>query len=428
MRAGSSAGARNGRAGNTQNEVGIGREREPDGALARRADPVEVAVPVQHVRDDLEVDVGRPVTVAGRRADRADALSARDRRPGRKRPDRVGRQVAVERVEAGSVLGRVLEDHRRPVVEPHGVVPDGVNASRKWREDRGAGLHEDVDGDVHGAALGVLAGGAGEGIAAVDEAGLVVAADPDVRAPLAHSREEAGRHRRGREGLLRGPELRACNREVEDEGLREVRGDDGRHLLPVPGEPRLDRGRPGAGDLPAGVPERVMRESGMHVAHARERLPGRRLADQEVRVVGRGGAAVRGQADAGAEAERGERPEDLDLRRRKGPGRVVAGGDPLGGREGVRLAEDRVGDRDRELADGPGLDHVAEIEDPGDRALGRGGRGRADEQVVVVAVVVDHTAGKLRQPRPNGRFEETPRSRRRARGGPDRRSLPRGGR
>ena len=44
---------------------------------------------------------------------------------------------------------------------------------------------------------------------------------------------------------------------------------------------------------------------------------------------------------------------------------------------------------------------------PGDRALGRGGRGRADEQVVVVGVVVDHAPGKLRQPRPNGRFEET---------------------
>ena len=126
------------RAGNAQDEVGIGREREPDRALARRADPVEVAVPVQHVRDDLEVDVGRPVAVAGRRADRADALSARDRRPGRQRPDRVGRQVAVERVEAGSVLGRVLQDHRRPVVEPRGVVADGVNASRQAARRRGS--------------------------------------------------------------------------------------------------------------------------------------------------------------------------------------------------------------------------------------------------------------------------------------------------
>ena len=211
---------------------------------------------------------------------------------------------------------------------------------------------------------GCSPGGAGEGVAAVDEAGLVVAADPDAVPRLAHPREEARRHRRGRRVSSGVSELRARDREVEDDGLREVRGDDGRRSPPrCPASHASIAGVRGQGTCPQAFAERVVRESGMHVAHARERLPGRRLADQEVRVVGLGGAAVRRQADAGAETERGERPEDLDLRRRKGPGRVVAGGDALGGRERVGLAEDRVGDRDRELADGPGLDHVAEVEE-----------------------------------------------------------------
>ena len=139
-----------------QQRARVRRERPPDLSLARRADAVELAVPVQHVRHDLEVDVRRPVAVSGRRADRAHALPPRDLLARRQRLEAVGGQVAVQRVEAGRALRRMLEDDGRSVVVARGVVMDGVHPAGQRSVHGRAGLHEDVQSDVHGAALRVL--------------------------------------------------------------------------------------------------------------------------------------------------------------------------------------------------------------------------------------------------------------------------------
>ncbi len=411
------------RPGKAEDEVGIGREREPDGAFARCADAVEIAVAVEHVRHDLKVDVGRPVPVAGRRADRADALAAGHGRARSEPRQRVRRQVPVESVEARRAFRRVLEDHGRPVVEARGIVAQRVDAARQRREDGRSGRHEDVDRDVHGATFGVLARRAGEGVSAVHQARLVVASDPDLRARLAHPCEEAWRHRGGRQRFFRRAELGARNREVEHDGLREVRTPDDRmHLPAVRRQPRLDRGRLGAGNEAAGVSEHVLREARVHLAHLRERFPRRCLADEEILVVWLGRAAVGREADARAEPKRRQRPQRLELRIGERPRRVIAGGHTLGRRQRVGLAERGVGGGDRQLADRPGLDHVPEIEDPGDRPVAGRSRRGADEEVVVVGVVVDDAAGKAPQHRTEVRLGEAGEVRDQSRGAPGPRS------
>ena len=389
---------------------------------------MELAVPVQHVGHDLEVDVRRPVAVSRRRPDRADALPAGDLLTRRQRLETVGSQVAVQRVEAGSALGRVLEDDGRAVVVARGVVVDGVHAAGQRSVHGRAGLHEDVQGDVHGAALGVLGGHrarrGGERVAAVDEPRFVVAADPDVGPRLAHLRKEPGRHGRGVEGLGGSPELRAGDRQVEDDRPAEVGRDDRREFSAVLSEPGLDRGRLRAGRAAAGISQSGSGETRMDLGHAAEGFPGRGFAHEQVGVVGLGRAAVRGKTDARAEAHRSQDPDGIQLRLRERALRVVAGHDALRRHEGLGLAEDAVGHGDRELADRPRLDHVAEIEKPRDRAvLGPLGR-RTDEDVVVVGVVVDDAPRELREAGARPPTCRAPRTARRARGGRDPRSRP----
>ena len=165
----------------------------------------------------------------------------------------------------------------------------------------------------------------------------------------------------------------ASDGEVEDDRLREVRVDDRADPVAVGAQPGLDRGRLRAGDEAAGVAQPVVRQARRDRAHRLERLPGGCFADEEVVVVRLRGAAVRRETDARAQADGREDPERLDLGLGERALGVVAGRDRGRGRDRVGLPEERVGDGDGGLGDGPAFDHVAEVEEPGDGpSFGRG--------------------------------------------------------
>jgi hypothetical protein len=85
--------------GHARNQVGVGRERQPDVALGSARDPGEVAIEAEQVGDDLQVQVRRPPAVLEGLAEGANALTGRDGLPRAEICNRRGGEVAVERVE-----------------------------------------------------------------------------------------------------------------------------------------------------------------------------------------------------------------------------------------------------------------------------------------------------------------------------------------
>ena len=393
----SSAGARNGQPGTPQDEVGVrARARATTARSLAAPTPGKSPSRSEHVRDDLEVDVGRPVAVAGRRADRADALAARDRRPGRQRP----------RSSRASGGRRACRSGARPRARARGSPSARSRTARRCRGRRervpASGAKTGEPGSMKMSTAmctvrrsGCSPRGAGEGVAAVDEAGLVVAADPDVRAPLAHRVEEPGRHRRVSRGSPPGVRNSGlADREVEDDGLREVRGDDGRRS--PPGARRATpRSRASAGrGPPAGV--RGARSARSAGCTSRMRASASQAGASLTRRYALSGSAVRRCAERQTLVQRriaASVQSDLELRRPKAGGprrsRRRRARRPRGGPPGRRPRR-RSRPRARTTV------HVSTMSpksrSPGDRALGRRGRRRADEHVVVVAVVVDDAA------------------------------------
>ena len=124
--------------GDAQDEIGVGAERGPRLARAGRRDARKLAVAVEHVRDDLEVNVRRPVAVARRGAHGSDPRALRDGSPRGNAVDGFRREVTVQRVEHRRARRRVLQDDGRTVVEPRGVVARGVDASFERAHRRGS--------------------------------------------------------------------------------------------------------------------------------------------------------------------------------------------------------------------------------------------------------------------------------------------------
>ena len=131
--------------GNAQDQVGIGREGLPDLALRGAGHAGEVAAQVEQVEDDLEVHVGRPVAVRGRRPHPADLLAGVHALAHGEAREGVLAQVTVEREEDPARVGLVPEDDERPVVLRRRVVREGVDDPGQGRADGRAGSHEQID-------------------------------------------------------------------------------------------------------------------------------------------------------------------------------------------------------------------------------------------------------------------------------------------
>ena len=82
---------------------------------------------------------------------------------------------------------------------------------------------------------------------------------------------------------------------------------------------------------------------------------------------------------------------DADLVVVERPELLVAAHDGDGGGQRIGLAEDGVGDGDREIGDRVGVDDVAEVEDAGDLPSD------SDQHVVVVGIVVHGGAAQARR-------------------------------
>ncbi len=162
-----------------QQHVRVRREAQVDRPLARRRHAGEVGVQLQQVRDDLQVQVRRPVAVGGRRPDRPHLLAGRNALPHVHPVQRANREVAVERVERCAVAGRVPQHDHRPIVLPRRVVGERMHHAADGRIDRRLRRRKDVDTQVDRAPFAHRAARHGEVLAHIDRPRLVVAPDRD---------------------------------------------------------------------------------------------------------------------------------------------------------------------------------------------------------------------------------------------------------
>ncbi len=355
------------------------------------------------------MEVRCPAAVPRRCADRADPLAG-PHRGARPEPfQRARREVAVQRVERHALAGAVFQHDRRAEVEAPGVVAQRVDGAVQRREDRRAGLDEQIHAQVDRAPLGPGVRLHAERVLRRPAARLIVAADPDFGALRAQPAEEEVRPCLRVVPAVQPLEIEAADAQVEGDapGLREPDAEHRCHPAGMGTQPPDHRGRPGTRLEPAGMPHHVMREVRTHRREPVEQRPDACLADGEVRVV-RIPLPLACRVDrAHAEPQADQRVESLDLRFRERIRLVVAAHHVRRRRERVALPQHRVRRADRRLADHPRADQVAEVDQAGHPRRGeRVAAVLAHQHVVVVAVAVDDGRTQLRQQRDGPRVEE----------------------
>ena len=387
--------------GNAEDQIWIRREARPDRALAGIGHAGEIAIQVEQVSDDLEVQMWRPIAIDRRRANAADLFAARHRLAGAAAFERILAEVAVEREEGRAVAGRVLQDHQRPVVQPRGVIDGQVDLAGQRRIDWRAGLDEQIDAKMDRAALVGRARAGGKGRRCIDQPRLVVAANPDGHASRAQLAEDslAQQRRRGR-AWIRAQE-QAADAQIEHATRRSAQI-DAQHRYEVSSiclQPGDDCSAMRHWRQPAGMAERVMGEARVDGVQLRQRRPGRRLADRNVGIVGFEQLAPSRIGDAHSQPGTDQREQQRNLGLGKRKSAVVAGHHLCRRHQRVALAEQRVGRRNRRLADDLAQQHVAEI-DHADR-LAWLDVWRADQQIVIVRVAVNDASAQAREHRRN---------------------------
>ena len=170
-----------GRLRNAQQHVRVGREAQVDRPLARRRHAGEVGVQLQQVRDDLQVQVRRPVAVGRRRPDCPHLFAGGDALPHLHAIQRANRQVAVERVKRRAVARRVAQHDHRAVVLARRVVGERMHYAAEGRIDRRIRRRKNVDPQVDRAPFADGAARDGEVLAHIDRSRLVVAANQNRR-------------------------------------------------------------------------------------------------------------------------------------------------------------------------------------------------------------------------------------------------------
>jgi hypothetical protein len=138
---------------NAENQVRVRRKAFPDRALAGIRHAGEIAIQLEQIGDNLEMQMRRPVAIVRRRANAANLLAARYGLASMAAFERIFAQVAVEREESRAIIRRMPQDHQRTVVQSRRVVDGQEDFAGQWRIDWRAGLDKQVKTKVNRAAL-----------------------------------------------------------------------------------------------------------------------------------------------------------------------------------------------------------------------------------------------------------------------------------
>src|SRR5690348_4958887 len=149
------------------------------------------------------------------------------------------------------------------------------------------------------------------------------------------------------------------------------------------------------GNKATGFAKCVMREARVDVRPFFESIPGRRLGDGNVWIVGHKSLAMRGICHTDREAHADQRIEKCDFIFGQRQSAVISNDNLSGSLQRVVFAKDGISSGDGGLGNRDAVVHVAEIDHADDFSRLR--PGRADEHVVIVRVSINDAVAERRQ-------------------------------
>src|SRR5262245_24657802 len=354
--------------GYAENQVRIGREAAPNLALARPADAGEIAIGIEQIGDDLEVQVRRPSAVFDGRTEAGDLFAFRYGAAYAQTFQRLRDKVAVGRAARAAPRRPVSQDDHVAVIERRGVVCERIYLAFDRREDRRARFGKKIDAQMNRASLAGQSAAGLEQRRGVKQPGLVIPPDANPDACLGHRAEDAFGQFRLCVLALVAADQGAADAQIQDETRRAAQ---------VVAQNRGEGTRVGAQPFDYGLGVRRRRQftsaakdrfckSRVDLREPWQRFANRLLADVEVIVIGPLPSLAR--ADAGAHTQ----PKAREAEKR---GYLVFGERVFGviafddfsrGGQWVRLVQNGVSDRDGEISHGETVDHVAEIDQTDD--------------------------------------------------------------
>ena len=375
---------------NAEDDIGVGAEGLPeiDGARCRHA--LDIRAPIQQIEDELQMEMGDPIAVMGRRADPADVLAGDDFLAGLQKIQRLQAEMAIEGVEAIALVRPMLEDHDRAIVALPGIVMHGMDHRIERAEDRLVGGQEDIQPKMD---IPPLPARRLEQGAAIDRPRLPIAPDAGNRPGFRQPRRHAGRARLHIRQGLQLREIGAALGPIEDQHRRlgQIMAADradgiglGREIIGNACARRMGR-------QAAGGAERVMHETRRYLRQPRQQGPGIPLADEEILVLRLAGRLPGRHADALRQPRAGEIQQQRELQLRQPVLLVIAADDAGHGGHRIRLGHHAIRAGDGDFDDPRPHGHVAEIDEPGAGAV------RIHHDVPFIRVVMDDLMRQSRQ-------------------------------
>src|SRR5579885_920341 len=226
---------------NARDKIGVGTEAQPERALARTRHAGEIADEVEHIGDDLEMQVRGPAAVDAHLADPRESRSPRYRLALVQAVERGEAQMAVEGIEGERLVvfarDSMLQDDGRAVIERGGVVLEAVNDAIERGQHGRAGFHEEVEARMQGAPFGAVIARPPVLLARVNQAWLVVPANARTAVGRAQTLKDVAIALRKIGHVCQRSHFATADAQIEDERVAQIRFDDGSEAVPVVAQP-----------------------------------------------------------------------------------------------------------------------------------------------------------------------------------------------
>jgi hypothetical protein len=350
---------------NTQDQIRVGRESEPDRTLGGKRDTGKICRVIEKIENDLEVEMSRPAAVFVGVADVCKDFASGDALASFERRERRRGKVTVKGEELDAGRGRVMKDDDGTVIEGCGIVGERVDRGIEGGGDGRARLCEEIDAKVDGATFIERIGAASKEVGRVQRARLIVTANTNGGAGGTQDRMKILRENGFGKLSGIGREEGAGYAEVEHKAVpcSQIVRDERRGGRLILSEPRFDFWRIRYGGETAGAAERVASKAGMDFGEAFKSSPGGSFGNSDIGIARYQGFAVGRIDDADGEARGQQRKEGGEFFFREWMKTMISGEDCGGRGKRIFVAESGVSSGDGRLSDGDGLVHVTEVDE-----------------------------------------------------------------
>ncbi len=332
--------------------------------FARAADARKISVLVEHVDDQLQVEVRRPASVHRRVTNCGKRLACGNRLPRRQVADGLPRQVTVQRKKDIAGVGLVPKDDHRTVIERRPILGNRMDTARDGRVHRCSGRRKQIHAKVNRPTLSVLTL-TGKQRRRIHAPRFEVPADSNVRAGIVHLSLDATCQLRFGLGAGVADHERAGHTQVDDDCPGLTVDHVGVHLCPL--QPRGHTIAPGYRRDPACAAEDRLGKPRMNLRQARKRPTDGRLADGQIWIVWPIPLLMGSHARAHAQAETDEIEQLRDLGILQWMRGVVSAHDVGGPKKRISRLEDDIRHCNREIRDRVAVNQVAEVDDASDK-------------------------------------------------------------